>query len=285
MRKWLYWAIHITQIIIHTPMKNTVRLLTISSIVSLTSSLHAQVTRTWDNGDTGSVYWQDSSPNNWSGDTNPVSGFDSIIINDTAGDVFSRTAFTIGSGQSITSDDSTPGGTRPTLRLDNSGAALTVGNGGSLNFQTGIISNQKNGSIFTIEAGATAAQARNYFSENESTTKFVADSTGVTTFSVEFLGLLDGVNDKLVVDLTNYSPSGALELTLIDYGNNIGSSTFGQIDVTGIGGVEWEQNVDYTIDYGTPSGAIVLTIIPEPSSYTLLAGCLALGSVMIRRRK
>ena len=44
------------------------------------------------------------------------------------------------------------------------------------------------------------------------------------------------------------------------------------------------EGVDYTLDYTTGSN-ITLNVVPEPGTYALIGGMLALGYVMVRRRR
>jgi len=110
---------------------------------------------------------------------------------------------------------------------------------------------------FIWEAGLTSVTTWN-------TTSFTSDSSWLT------------------VDLANYTIVGASSLTLVDYtGTNTG--TFASNTVTDSSGTLTE-GVDYTIDYIT-DGNITLNIIPEPGTYALIGGMLALGTVMLRRRR
>jgi hypothetical protein len=105
----------------------------------------------------------------------------------------------------------------------------------------------------------------------------------VTTFAIAEDFRVRG--SSLEVDLTSYSASNGLSLILASYGT-FSDGPFNSITVTGIAGATWTQDVDYTIDLGDGSAdTLSLTIIPEPGTYALIGGMLALGYVMVRRRR
>jgi hypothetical protein len=86
----------------------------------------------------------------------------------------------------------------------------------------------------------------------------------------------------LTVDLTAYTVVGASSLTLVDYQAGSLAGTFAGVTVTDSSGTLID-GVDYTLDYTTNSN-ITLNLIPEPGTYALIGGLLALSSVMVRRR-
>lgn len=212
---------------------------------------------------------------NWSPAQAPNSGNDSIDFAATSDQVSITSEFTIGSGQTFTGGN--------TFRIGN-GGDVTVATGGSLNFGSGIwAEGGAVGQRFTIEAGATA-QANQWFNETGYTIEFVANAAGVTTFDVsQFAYLRAGT---LEVDLTNYDIANGTTLVLINTPTvlydpaNTGQS-FGTVTLTD----GWSGTIDYNYDDGEGTTGIALTnIIPEPSTYALLGGLLALGYVMVRRR-
>lgn len=139
-----------------------------------------------------------------------------------------------------------------------------------------------------INAGAgTNLDAEIYGFNNEILNiKYIADATGVTTWnnsSTNAQSFAIGL-DTLTVDLTAYTIAGASSLILADYqaGTLFGDS-YSSITVTD-GGTTLVNGVDYNLDYLTDTN-ITLNLIPEPGTYALIGGMLALGYVMVRRRQ
>jgi len=85
----------------------------------------------------------------------------------------------------------------------------------------------------------------------------------------------------MVVDLTAYEADGSsISLQLVSGIEN--ESTFAS-NVTFL-----RDGLDVTSDFswdGAGTGSFSGVVVPEPGTYALLAGCFALASVMIRRRR
>ena len=104
---------------------------------------------------------------------------------------------------------------------------------------------------------------------------FNFNETGVKPLSLDSLIAASGT---LSVDLTGYN-GGSTTITLADVTGGTGiTSAFGTVNVTE--GAYVGSFV--TQDLGTD--LITLTIVPEPGTYALLGGLLALSYVMVRRR-
>ena len=261
-------------------MKNiTKTLFACSALAGLSFTAAQAATVIWDDGDPNESW---SNVANWVNDGPiPVSGQDSVEL--TQRNVLNY-EFTVALGQSI---KDTVGSNW--LGLGNSGwpalpaAHLTLAKGGEIDVDRlaargSVEAGSANAPTFTIQDGATL------------TTTFAATSrpmnliweaglTSVTTWNTT-----DFTSDSswLTVDLTNYTIVGASSLTLVDYtGTNTG--LFASITVTDSSGTLID-GVDYTLDYTTNSN-ITLNLIPEPGTYALLGGLLALSSVMVRRRR
>ena len=115
------------------------------------------------------------------------------------------------------------------------------------------------------------------------------DSTNTTTFSAfsEYSSIFSPLTSSLInaAGETNAATSGQAEGTnywlVIDTGSEQGAFFLGAAPALGslgtapIGGVA---------GYGNDSG-VNLQAVPEPSSFALLAGCLGLAGVMLRRRR
>ena len=227
----------------------------------------------WDNGGTGSGF---HTADNWNPNQSPSSGNDSIDFTTSTDNVIVTTEFTIGNGQTMSTDAGT------VLRIGN-GGNLTLSTGGTFDFATGGngifaesgVTNQR----FTIEAGATA-RAYRFFNSAGWTTEFVANSAGVTTFEItNLLYVRPGI---LEVDLTQYDISNGDTLVLFDYANlNTNEGVFSSVILS----PGWTADIDFAYDQGGGDLGIALTniVIPEPSSTALLGlGGLALA---LRRRR
>tara|TARA_B110001450_G_scaffold54985_1_gene51525 strand:- start:5432 stop:6046 length:615 start_codon:yes stop_codon:yes gene_type:complete len=87
--------------------------------------------------------------------------------------------------------------------------------------------------------------------------------------------------EDMVVDLTAYEADGSsISLQLVSGIEN--ESTFAS-NVTFL-----RDGLDVTSDFswdGAGTGSFSGVVVPEPGTYALLAGCFALASVMIRRRR
>ena len=134
------------------------------------------------------------------------------------------------------------------------------GNGGTANFTI-------------VGDNATFTLGSNGFSSAGGTTNWTLDfgASGITkvdsSSTISF-----GGTDNLIIDLAGYT--GGSEVTIFEAATSI-TGTFD--DVSFING-------DGLLTYNADSIVLSVTAVPEPSSYALIGGLLALGSVMVRRR-
>lgn len=105
-------------------------------------------------------------------------------------------------------------------------------------------------------------------------------------FTMTFTGLEDGYTYDLSggYEFNNANFNATWEADGQDFTTNIaGGEGYGTL--TGLT-TDGSGNLVITVTRSNhvEVGAFTLTAVPEPSSYALLAGCLALGAVMVRRR-
>ena len=217
----------------------------------------------WDNGGVGSDF---ANPTNWVGDVAPVSGSDSVVLDNSKGVAALTTDFTIGAGQTMTAQNSPANDL--VLSIGN-GGNLIVGAGGSLDLlaggQQGTINEGGGGETFTVEAGATVRMYRYWNDEVSYINRFIADANGVTTVEIENNFALRGTGSVLDVDLTEYDISNGDTLVLFDYGNlllqnqAVPGEGFGTVKLT----TGWTADLVLDYDQGGGDLSIALTNIVE----------------------
>jgi hypothetical protein len=189
--------------------------------------------------------------------------------------------FTVQTNQSITDTGNNWLGLSNDGWGDNTVANLTLATGGEID--VGYIAARGNNSTLfptvTIEHGATLTTDSINDSNRPIDYIWKAGSDSVTTWNTGNATIGATI---VTVELANYTVVGASSLTLIDYSNSL-TGTFASFTVTD-GGSTLINGVDYTLDYTTGSN-ITLNLIPEPGTYALIGGMLALGYVMVRRRR
>lgn len=231
---------------------------------------------TWDGGAADDLW---SSGANWSGtpdNTSPVDG-DSVVLTNRVSRL--NYAWTIESGQSLTSATS---GFGDELVLEGGGTGfgagtLTLSTGGAMDIGF-MRPRYSSGGQFLIEAGASLATDNYGLGAVSATITFEANAAGVTLWDSS-AGQFQMGSDNLIVDLTNYDFANGNTLTLVNYGDT-GGQTFGSVNVLGANFV--------SIDYGDGTNdSIMLTAsaIPEPSTFGLLLAGLSYLTLSVRRRR
>jgi hypothetical protein len=255
-------------------MKTTTKtLFALSALAGLSFTTAQAVTITWDDG-AGNDNWSDGA--NWVGDpaNGPQDG-ESVVLTTTAQSRLDY-AWTIENGASLTST-ATALDDELVLQSD---SVLTLATGGTMDIAF-MRPRFTAGGDFNIYAGASLNTGYYGLGNISADIKYIADATSVTTWSNA--NIFDVGLDNLTVDLTAYTIVGASSLTLVDYTGGSLSNTFASVTVTDSSGTLTE-GVDYTLDYTTGSN-ITLNVVPEPGTYALIGGMLALGYVMVRRRR
>jgi hypothetical protein len=115
---------------------------------------------------------------------------------------------------------------------------------------------------------------------------FVFDTAGVSTITGDLgFSWFSITGASVSVDGSGYT-GGAASFTLFD-GNASGNTPpSGNFTIAGLGaeGVGWTLDITNSAAGGA-NDTIILNVIPEPGTYALLGGLLALSHVMVRRRR
>ena len=146
--------------------------------------------------------------------------------------------------------------------------------GGAARFTTAV--NVAQNGVFDIAGDSATLAGSGAFSitdGGELSYTLAADGVsaiGVTSFDI-------GSGALLSIDASSYT-AGQGTVTLANFTSNTGTFDLGNIAITGL-----EAGLSGSISYtGT---TMDLVVIPEPGSYALLGGLLALGFVMVRHRR
>lgn len=236
-------------------------------------------TVTWDGG-AGDGLW--NSATNWSGDALPASN-DTIIINngdtvifENEGNLPNNSNITL-SGNSALRDSSV-------IRLNS--ATITIESGSSL---TGDGFWDLNNATLNFKDGATA-NMESWEQKGINTFNFELSAGGFTALTPKRFFIGDGVilgdiaNATYTVDMAAYT-SGTGTIVLVDFNtdfSNMDNTTFQKA-----GGLNITNAAAYSgsyLQWNDTTEAIELVVVPELSGYTLIAGFLALLTVMLRRR-
>ncbi len=263
------------------------------ALTTLCSVAHAG-TALWNGAHSYSQSWEEAQ--NWNNNTPPRSGIDSIRFHapdpsKPAGqhtDASLHAPFIIGDGQRMDSTANSKG----VLRISNNGH-LIVAKGGTLDFATQgnfTIAEGRGTMRLTVEAGAQVAIPGFYNGNNQDhTTEFIADQTGVSPIKVSHSAFIRG--GRLEVDLEHYQLENGTDLVLFTQLRHPPQSTgFSEIKLS----EGWSGDIDY--HYTTVSGqaAIALTNlskkgapvgIPEPHTYALIFAGITASLALSRRRR
>lgn len=273
-------------------MKKANHILKLSSLIAAatigaTISTQAAVI-TWGGGGNDNLW---SNAANWGG-TGPVSGTDTVVINGTF-----TVDYDVVAAQNFNDIDVLGGATLNMLTgafTLNGAFNFTTGNvqsGSAINFvggthdfgtRLGVAHFGAGGTIRVTGSGATIAMGQTA-NMNGATFDYIFDSVGVSSLDFESY-VQGGTKPGLVsVDGSSYT-GGSGEFTLITAGG--ASGLIAEITNTTVSGF---SALDYTTaitqDLANDRVYLTVTAVPEPETFALLGGLLALGYVMVRRRR
>jgi len=140
----------------------------------------------------------------------------------------------------------------------------------------------------TLDGGSTTAAVLTM--DAGSAFDFELDASGGTPDQLVFWNYVDGDlvlnNNVLNVTLSGVETPGEYTVSLFEFYSDAGSTIIGSGLTSGLTLNLGEGISSGSLDYNGGTGSIDLTysVVPEPGSYALLAGCLALSAVMLRRR-
>jgi fibronectin-binding autotransporter adhesin len=143
------------------------------------------------------------------------------------------------------------------------GGAITINAGGII--APGSSIGQLTVDSLTLQNGATMAF------------ELTNNSTAGTTYD-QIIGneLIFDDGGSFTLILTGISDSVAMDDEFILFTGNVANLNTANITII--------NNTSWTGDWQLSEGSLILTAIPEPATYALLGGLLALGAVLIRRR-
>ncbi len=179
-----------------------------------------------------------------------------------------------------------------TLPGAQNGSGLTIDSGGTLNISGGTHTiNQRtvnNGTFRVDGSGSGSFIGLNQMGGGTGVFDFIFDSGGIST--------LKGVGDfswfALSPNTVTVNASAVAGIvgsyTLFDSHAAGTMVTADKVTVDpslGIEGVDWNLVITENVNGSGLRDTVVLNVIPEPGTYALLGGLLALGYVMLRRRR
>jgi hypothetical protein len=198
-------------------------------------------------------------------------------VNQSAGSV-SVTTLNVGAGTG-SGEYNMSGGS-----LTTGGTLLNIGSKGEFNISGGTMTNTTRMGVrgtFTItgnEATINVHQMRD--SENSGLFEFVFDSDGVSTIASD--SWVDFSSASILIDGANYE-GGAGDFLLVSAAADLLDGGFDTSKMT-VGGFG-EEGVGWNLTQDLDANTVTFTVVPEPGTYALLGGLLALGHVMLRRRR
>jgi hypothetical protein len=176
------------------------------------------------------------------------------------------------------------GGTLTSSSASTAATRFAVNSGGSFDISGGTFADGGRLSVhgtFTItgnDATINLHQMRNF--ENTGVFEFAFDSDGVSTIASD--SWLDFSSASILIDGANYE-GGAGDFVLVSADADLLEGGFDTSKMT-VGGFG-EEGVGWNLTQDLDANTVTFTVIPEPGTYALLGGLLALGHVMLRRRR
>lgn len=191
-----------------------------------------------------------------------------------------------GTGTLNLSSGSLTGTTGSQVRFYMGSAAGGTGNlnitGGTINDGSVRMMMNQGGTANVSLTGSTASASFEnwYLGNGTSNINLSADAGGISLLNIGWWSDAGGTQN-LVVDISNYDTSNGTTLSLIDVQwATFDSTIWESVQLTGGTG-----DFTYTADgSGTVLSLQNISVVPEPSTYALIAGVLGLVSVLLRRR-
>ena len=264
-------------------MKQTPKtLLTLSALVGCSFTAAQAATVTWD-GETSDSW---NTTTNWNPDGLPGSA-DDVTIEDAAVTI-NEGNFDIKSLSLVNSSlDGIDSGTNgAVIRWVNGATVISVDKDSNLGTENDFY--DMRGITLNFESGAKADLGTWEF-KNSSKIAFELDAGGFTT--IGGTGRLKTVHAANLytweVDMAAYA-GGAGTITLLDFASELGSINMtsvlfdtGTLSILNAG----TTYAGSTLSWDEATLAVQLNVIPESGTYALIGGMLALGYVMVRRRR
>lgn len=235
-----------------------------ASLVSSTD--HAQVTTAFNSGGNSNILMRNGASLAVSADFLTIfnwdlgiTGFQNTNVTQTAGTIVGRT-FNLGKdGQANTFD-----------------AKYSI-SGGEGRFTT-VINIQKNG-ILEVDGNLASLENLGNVSMTNGTLSYILAADGVTRLRGATKDFTIGASSLLEIDASSYT-GGVGQIELANFNTITGSFDVGNISITGLA-----EGLSGNITYSEAATSMYLNVIPEPGTYALIGGLLALGHVMVRRRR
>ena len=179
-----------------------------------------------------------------------------------------------------------------TLPGAQNGSGLTINAGGTLNISGGTHTiNQRtvNYGTFRVDgSGSGSFIGLNQMGTGTGVFDFIFDSGGISTLKgVSAFAWFSLATNTVTVNAS--AVAGIVgSYTLFDSDDDGTMFTADRVTVhpsLGVEGVDWNLVITDNVSGGSLRDTVVLNVIPEPGTYALLGGLLALGYVMLRRRR
>ena len=174
------------------------------------------------------------------------------------------------------------------------GGYLKVQNGGKLQIEGGTFNfdgrpvTDGGGTFQVIGNAATIAgyQLSNTMSYDFDFT--AAGISKVTTASYVNMTASTLDVDVSAYDFSGLAPSASQSFTLFDASSVSSLFDLGNVNIAGLNPLEYSATLVQSLTADFPAEtdiSVVVTAVPEPATFALLGGLLALGCVMVRRRR